>query len=300
MNDPQEACEVDTKPVDENVPVPLYRYRSIRGHGFERFEQTMTENKTWFSEPAEFNDPFECQFDLCFNASTEQKKRQYAQYLEARRGMKRKEARKKARAFFLGRSFNEISEWEHERWERLENKLRHETGVLCLSEIGDDILMWSHYADGHRGLCLVFEIQQDKEEHIHFFARAFKVRYQKTFPSFNWYLRDDQMQVKATPLTKADHWEEEQIKATVLTKADHWQYEQERRTIDMEKGPGPHRLPSGIISGVILGMNMLDADRKRVEQVARECRPSVALYEARRRPNSYALEIRPQSAVTDV
>lgn len=30
-------------------------------------------------------------------------------------------------------------------------------GVVCLSEHGDDILMWSHYSDGHQGFCLEFD-----------------------------------------------------------------------------------------------------------------------------------------------
>jgi hypothetical protein len=32
-----------------------------------------------------------------------------------------------------------------------------ELGVVCLSEINNDILMWSHYADGHTGFCIEFE-----------------------------------------------------------------------------------------------------------------------------------------------
>ena len=30
-------------------------------------------------------------------------------------------------------------------------------GVLCFSEINNDILMWSHYSDGHKGFCLKFD-----------------------------------------------------------------------------------------------------------------------------------------------
>jgi hypothetical protein len=26
-------------------------------------------------------------------------------------------------------------------------------GVMCISEVPDDILMWSHYADCHKGVC---------------------------------------------------------------------------------------------------------------------------------------------------
>ena len=37
------------------------------------------------------------------------------------------------------------------------NKINlYERGVCCFSEKKDDILMWSHYADGHKGFCLEF------------------------------------------------------------------------------------------------------------------------------------------------
>ena len=31
-------------------------------------------------------------------------------------------------------------------------------GIFCLSERSDDILMWSHYSNGHRGVCLQFNL----------------------------------------------------------------------------------------------------------------------------------------------
>lgn len=33
-------------------------------------------------------------------------------------------------------------------------------GVLCLSERWDSILMWSHYADNHRGICIEFDTSE--------------------------------------------------------------------------------------------------------------------------------------------
>ena len=36
-----------------------------------------------------------------------------------------------------------------------------ELGVVCLSEINNNILMWSHYAQGHAGFCIEFERTQE-------------------------------------------------------------------------------------------------------------------------------------------
>jgi hypothetical protein len=32
------------------------------------------------------------------------------------------------------------------------------TGVLSLCAVSDDVRMWSHYADGHKGICLKFSL----------------------------------------------------------------------------------------------------------------------------------------------
>ena len=37
------------------------------------------------------------------------------------------------------------------------NENRYGRGVCCLSEKHDDVLMWSHYSNGHKGFCLKFE-----------------------------------------------------------------------------------------------------------------------------------------------
>lgn len=35
-------------------------------------------------------------------------------------------------------------------------------GVSCFSEKVDDLLMWGHYAEGHRGFCLEFDTSLEK------------------------------------------------------------------------------------------------------------------------------------------
>jgi len=37
------------------------------------------------------------------------------------------------------------------------------SAVACFSEINDDFLMWSHYASGHSGVCLEFEVAEASE-----------------------------------------------------------------------------------------------------------------------------------------
>jgi hypothetical protein len=53
---------------------------------------------------------------------------------------------------------------------RFLKRLHEEVGVLCFSEKYDNILMWSHYAKSHTGLCVEFS----RSQYLRF---ALKVQY---------------------------------------------------------------------------------------------------------------------------
>ena len=94
--------------------------------------------------------------------------------------------------------------------------------MLSLTESADDILMWSHYADSHRGVCLRFSTE------IGFFKDAQQVVYQDERPVVNL--------IRDTPHVY-------QRKA-VLYKSCHWEYEEEWRIIDHgTPGHGVHTFP---------------------------------------------------------
>ena len=48
--------------------------------------------------------------------------------------------------------------------------------IYCLTPIPNNILMWSHYADNHKGICLEFDTS------IRLFGTAREVDYRETYP----------------------------------------------------------------------------------------------------------------------
>src|SRR5262249_33519683 len=56
-----------------------------------------------------------------------------------------------------------------------QSTISREFGLICLSEVPDDILMWSHYTEGHSGLVIGFNTTDE------FFAHppVHKVEYKK-------------------------------------------------------------------------------------------------------------------------
>jgi hypothetical protein len=43
------------------------------------------------------------------------------------------------------------------RWQKIQEESRKNVRVCCFSENNDSILMWSHYADEHRGICVEYD-----------------------------------------------------------------------------------------------------------------------------------------------
>ena len=72
--------------------------------------------------------------------------------------------------------------------ERLFGFIENRVGIFALAERRDNLLLWSHYSDNHRGFCLEFDAQKLYNLLIEVFynqnvkAFIFKVKYQDDYP----------------------------------------------------------------------------------------------------------------------
>lgn len=148
-----------------------------------------------------------------------------------------------------------------------------ELGVVCLSEINHDILMWSHYAEGHTGFCIEFERSNNND--LGKWAYCLPVTYDAVeVPSFD------------TPQLK----EKASVAKIVATKAPNWSYEKEWRLIvDHKFADGLISLPAKITS-VIFGCKMDDARRLTVANILRR---DVLYLEAIQLKDHFRLDIKP-------
>jgi Protein of unknown function (DUF2971) len=109
-----------------------------------------------------------------------------------------------------------------DRWAFLTTKeyIGQHFGMLCFSADWSDPVIWAHYSDKHRGLCLGFEIPPTVEK-----AQTKKVKYISTplpFPP-DFLQQDGRQQL---PM----------VKKMIYTKFRHWEYEHEIRTwTDLEE-----------------------------------------------------------------
>jgi hypothetical protein len=177
----------------------------LTGDSAQWVRDSILHSKHYFASPLSFNDPFDCRpnFQLCGTRT------QLAKYYERLLAtcmpqLSREERRKEARQ----RASTPLDYMDGFR-ESYHKMVTGRVGVMCLSEFHDDVLMWAHYADAHRGVCLVFDPADP------FFATAQPVRYQTERPQVN-------------PLV---HSPEQMLDAAMFTKSEHWSYEREWRIL---------------------------------------------------------------------
>lgn len=182
------------------IPLCLYKYRDI-----ESVKKIISNNSLLFSSALDFNDPFDCQVLI----RTDLKKNQLKNFM-------RKEIDKP------GMSNNKIKEIvksckkdksSFKSLLRTEIKQNiNDSGICCFSKNNDNILMWSHYAQNHSGVCLKFDLKKD----IVFFTYPFPVNYKADFPTIN-VITDHNW-----PIT------------SVVSKHEGWRYEEEVRVVKID------------------------------------------------------------------
>ena len=101
----------------------FYKYKSLSFNTLKSLES----NRVWFSSPKTFNDPLDCKPPFILEDSN--------------------------------------SDYGQEILESLldgSKKISEESAIFCMSTVEPiSHLMWSHYADGHKGVCIEYEITKD-------------------------------------------------------------------------------------------------------------------------------------------
>jgi hypothetical protein len=126
----------------------------------------------WVANPFEFNDPFEFHLkDIFFNDNEGNFKQLDIEQIKVREDI-----------------LNQINYY----------------GVVCYSTNEHNILMWSHYADNHKGMCLVFDVPNPIDKYL------FKVNYLEDLPNIKYDMKEFLPEIRKIITTKSKDWEYEQ------------------------------------------------------------------------------------------
>ncbi|MGX7004877.1 DUF2971 domain-containing protein [Caballeronia sp. KNU42] len=275
-------------------PMPpdyLYKYTALQAptegtctRGFRarlarqpRFDALLSSHQVWFAAPSSFNDPMDCKPRFRFEGGSNEE-------LERFRRNTIMHMVKQDHPHSSGDELvNIVAEYltSYPRADAgflalahlvMERELRN-VGVLCLSECGCDPVMFYHYGDQHRGMCLKFRS-------IDFFAHAEPVRYSMDYPVVDFF-DDEDLQ--------------EQFTKIFFTKYQGWSYEHEWRVVDFDQDPARRlrNYSSELLEGVIFGYQMPQVDRARAIELLQQRRHPVKLFTAKVNEAHYLLDIVP-------
>ncbi|MCR5225332.1 MAG: DUF2971 domain-containing protein [Alphaproteobacteria bacterium] len=199
-NNKNEEKEIDpakksllAKMVSEKiVPRYLYRYCSLKKLPNQDKRDTinshtksiLTANELYFTNPKEFNDPYDSAIPINSNSSKEEIK-----LWTDSNGLSENH-------FLVGFMQNYSDFIKAFMLKKIED-----VGICCFSSFCDSILMWSHYADYHKGICLKFDILEDQN----LFFKPLVVQYTKILPS-SCFLDKSKKEVEKIVQRKFSDW----------------------------------------------------------------------------------------------
>lgn len=159
--------------------------------------------------------------------------------------------------------------------DNLRFKMASDHGISCFSEVYDDMLMWSYYADGHKGYCLEFDTLEDP------FNNAKKVSYVDRIPPFN-----------VSALLEDEGESAHVINTFLATKFKGWSHEREWRIIHKESSK-LYTYKSKSLTGIYLGTNIDSTNLEILLTILKAQNPYVKFYKMEKTPQKFTVIAKP-------
>jgi len=211
----------------------------------------------------------------------------------------------------------------------LEDSIFPEHYFACFSYTKDDCSMWGHYAEGHRGVCLIFEPEENKDgAHILKLDKGsslslYKVNYSKKPPAINFFENiaylpkvilynnwlTDSSKLSDLSSFYGDDFHDifwKRYADKVAFKFKDWEYENEVRAVEhtlwekKEKANRVYRYDIKQLKGIIFGMNTPENVKMEIfkimeEKVKENNMDDFKFHSAVFSPTSKKIDIRPMN-----
>ena len=212
----------------------IFKFRAIDKY----LLASLVNSEIYFAQLSCLNDPFDCRVDI----------RRALDNAIIKSPPERRDALRKLRKMqgFLEKVRTKVSE----------------IGVNSFSLELNNPLMWSHYADGHRGISLMYSIPDayfyDKKDTI---LGMTPVEY-ATNPLTDWFVGPD------FSLGSKEEFGLPLVKKILTIKAKPWEYEDEVRIL--RRTPGVESLERKHLKQVYFGLQTTEADRALVTKIIKQ------------------------------
>ncbi len=276
----------------KSVPKLLYkfrRWRDTKGKAYENDQLILTSRAVWFASPADFNDPFDCRIPYRFDLMSreEQLTREITILLRDHPSWDARQLNSEAEKQVSMKSYYSkdpnVAEMGQKEYFR---EIAAHYGVLSFAGNCDSILMWSHYADSHRGFC----VEVNAEALVLQFYMLSITDKEFIYPNqVRYYERDIP---KVIP-SNDDEEDLERHQSLLRTKSKDWAYEEEYRFIYAGEARLSRGINRDIVKRVIFGCQMPLQHREEIAELVRTKLPKAELCEAVRSNDRFELDFRP-------
>jgi hypothetical protein len=250
----------------------IYKYSSWGKEREEFRDNILTKSSLWFSSPSGFNDPFDSCLPMYFTDGYEGSEEYYydlSKKFAEKSGKLVSENSLRLAAVMLVSKPRREDHWEEYRMIHTEG-LNEIFGVSCFSKNPESILMWSHYADCHKGICLGFD-QELLETDMKY--KFLEVRYQSAFYKLSKF------------------GDPQQVLDFLLTKFIDWKYEEEYRLIIED---APNKLLSYnplSLKEIIIGLKMPANESERLRSIVNDNFPHIRIRQTKRNSDGFKLDM---------
>lgn len=271
---------------DISRPQTFYKYLTY-GDWFYNF---LAGKSIKFSSRSEFNDPLDCR------AALKDKEFETA-IIDYEMRLKIRGVPKETRSEKI-KKYRESGSDRLKRFANYIDKILDKVGVLCVTEEWDNFLMWSHYADHHRGVCVGFKSDVD------IFKTALKIKYEPDRPILVMpdALSNMEALYNANYLTKAKSWERElewRILKKPLSEAERRYEEQYAKSKNMaphdvklfcdQHGAGYYEFCNSAIRDITLGAKIDPSVESDIRSFIQKLNLDVVVYKATLKEYEYAV-----------
>jgi hypothetical protein len=267
----KEFHEIHSFPDQTNVE-ELYKFMTVNDEHPEYLEQLFINLRLYHALPSSFNDPFECKphYKLPTSKAKIDAIRRRLAIVGRRHGNSKKASKRFARDALKDKSKLE------EGIKQSAVKRFGQVKVCSYTTSKSNLLLWSHYADSHRGICIEFNANLDP------MRMSMKVKYQDEYPQIEYPLPQDARGFES-----------------IFTKSSQWSYEDEYRSLLIAAADNqpPHDdvsffIRPGAIIGVYLGSQISPAHTEIVLNLIRRSESAPRIWKAEIADDTFSINFK--------
>lgn len=269
---------------NQNIPSKLYKYRPVNKYSLNNLE----EDTVWLNSPNDYNDPYEfyenIDFKVLNKAITKKHIDKLLEMITSKIQVNQKIIEKAkeshnpietiGKALMKGNQysdlkidafFNFISEYMAKNDQRLISEklefIQDSMKVSSFCEENNQLLMWSHYSDSHRGFCIEYDISRWNQSDL---------RRRILFPI----LYQDEVYNSTPHLLKSinsSEWNNLYPLLSGSTKSKKWEYEKEWRFIINYGASFPRQnYPMNCQTKVFLGHRISEKHKNEITEICKK------------------------------